>query len=244
MIFCSVQKARELSIPEEKWVYPLVSSESNFMMDVSERPSVGQCPGAEIAGKAALEYARVTPQDLQFIDLYTCFPIAVETYAEALGISLDRELTVTGGMPFAGGPLNNYVFQATCRMAEQLRQNPGATGLVTSVSGLLTKQGFGVWSRKAPSQPFGWLDLTKEVANSVQLKHVIGDYSGTATIVAYTTLYEGADATRAVAIVDIDDSTRTVVWSSDPAILESFQGSEEFCGRTVAVEEDTFAFAK
>lgn len=242
MIFTSVKRARELGIPEEKWIYPLVSSESNYMMDVSERPSVGWCPGAEIAGKAAMAHAGVTGADLKFTDFYTCFPVAVETYAEALGVSLDREMTVTGGMPFGGGPLNNYVLQATCRMAELLRETQGDTGLVTSVSGLLTKQGFGIWSRQAPSTPFKRLDVTREVAESVELKQVVGDHKGDGTIAAYTTLFEGGVAQRGVAIIDIDENSRTVAWSDDADVVDSFQGIEEFCGRRVSVNDDRFSF--
>ena len=71
---------------------------------------------------------------------------AAEAQAAELGISLDRRLTETGGMAFGGGPFNNYVLQSTVAVARCLRQSTGARGLVTTVSGLLTKPGLSVWS--------------------------------------------------------------------------------------------------
>ena len=34
------------------------------------------------------------------------------------------DVSVTGGMTFGGGPLNNFVFQATVKMAQLLRREP------------------------------------------------------------------------------------------------------------------------
>ncbi len=75
--------------------------------------------------------------------------------ARELGLALDdpRGLTVTGGMTFAGGPLNNYVLQAMVALTDLLRADPSAIGLSTSVSGMLTKQGLGLWSATPPTEP-------------------------------------------------------------------------------------------
>ena len=150
LIFCSAAKAEALGVRREKWIFPLASTESNHMVNTSQRRHLHCSPGARLAGQKALQIGAVTVDELAYLDMYSCFPAAVQIYAEELGISLDRQLTVTGGMTFGGGPLNNYVLQSTCRMAELLRDNSsrksrahgGAEkGLVTSVSGMLTKQG-------------------------------------------------------------------------------------------------------
>ena len=69
--------------------------------------------------------AELAIADVDLVELYTCFPVAVETYAAELGLSSTRDLTVTGSMAFAGGPYNNYVLQATCRMGQLLREGKG-----------------------------------------------------------------------------------------------------------------------
>ncbi|CAN0493873.1 unnamed protein product, partial [Phaeothamnion confervicola] len=138
LLFCSEARATALDIPRQQWIYPLASSESNHMTTVSARADLTRCIGAGIAGQAALAAADLTIADIDLLELYSCFPIAVETYAEALQVDLTRPLTITGGMPFAGGPFNNYVLQATCRAAELLRARGTGTALVSSVSGMLT----------------------------------------------------------------------------------------------------------
>jgi acetyl-CoA C-acetyltransferase len=246
LIFCSAARAGALGISKDKWVLPLASTESNFMMDVSVRPSVAEVPGAQIAGRAALNAAGVTADRLDLLDLYTCFPVAVETYAEAIGIPLDRpDLTVTGGMPFAGGPLNNYVLQATARMGQMLRAKAGAVGLVTSVSGLLTKQGFGVWtSSRDLGRPFQFIDVSAEVKSKAKVKKVVPDYAGLARVAGYTVLHRPSQPDRAIVVVDIDEAHRAVAWSEDPRVAAAMEGADEFVGREVSVSGGRFGLTE
>ena len=61
--------------------------------------------------------------------------------------------TVTGGMAFAGGPFNNFVLQSMVPVVRALRAEPASLGMVTTVSGLLTKPGIGVWSGTPDGRP-------------------------------------------------------------------------------------------
>ena len=78
----------------------------------SARPDLGRSPGIAAAGEALFEAARVAAggplgiDDVELLDLYSCFPSAVELAGDALGIATDdpRGLTVTGGLPYFGGP--------------------------------------------------------------------------------------------------------------------------------------------
>ena len=149
-------------------------------LPVIARSELDRCRGAQLAGKAALQAFGLTIENVDLIDLYSCFPVAVEIYAAELGIPVNRDLTVTGGMPFAGGPYNNYVLQATCRMAHLLQQGNGRIGLVSSVSGVLTKQGFGLWSSKSPPEGFHFADLTDTVALTSKPRKVLESYRGPA----------------------------------------------------------------
>ena len=146
------------------------------MLDLSTRAQLHRSPGIEIAGARALELAGRSIGDVKHVDLYSCFPAAVQQFARELGLGLDRPLTVTGGMRFAGGPLNNYALQSVARMAEVLRADPGSTGIVTAVSGFLTKQGVGLWSTDAPAQRFGFADVTPEDLATKGKSFPIGPY--------------------------------------------------------------------
>jgi acetyl-CoA C-acetyltransferase len=234
LLLCSVETARAKGVPEEGWVYPLSGTENNHVLPLAARPQLHRSPGAEIAGARALDLAGRAVDDLDFLELYSCFPASVQLFADALGIGVDRTLTVTGGMRFAGGPLNNYVIQATARMAERLREKPGRSGLVTSVSGFFNKQGFGVWGSEPPQRGFQFADVSEEVAAAAAPREVSTEAVGPAVIVGYTVLYAGENPAKGVAVCDLPDGRRTVARTEDPVVAAAMT-REEFCGRSVTI---------
>ncbi|WP_421956461.1 hypothetical protein [Polaromonas sp.] len=242
LLLCSAAKARALGVPQSKWVYPLASSESNHMVPVSARADLAGCVGARLAGHSALAAANMDALQLDLLELYSCFPVAVEAYAQELGISLTRELTVTGGMPFAGGPFNNYVLQATCRMAELIREGRGCTGLVSSVSGVLTKQGFGLWANQPCAGGFASTDVTSDTARLDVPKTVVEAFRGRGVVAGYTVLHDKGAVPRALVLADTDTGFRALAWSEDTALVRRMEDSE-FCGATIAVEDELFTLA-
>src|SRR5690606_18969108 len=85
---------------------------------------------------------------IDFFDLYSCFASAVQIGCAELGLSEDdpRGLTVTGGLPYFGGPGNNYVTHSISEMMRRLRANPGKFGMVTANGNYVTKHSFGIYS--------------------------------------------------------------------------------------------------
>ena len=239
LVFCSVARATELGIERSRWIYPVASTESNHMVPVSAREALHDCPGARIAGRAAVEALGLAAREIDLIDLYSCFPLAMEVYAAALGLALDRDLTVTGGMPFAGGPYNNYVLQATCRAAELMRAGCGRTALVSSVSGVLTKQGFGVWSID-PGRAFAHIDVSDDVAREARTLEVLNDYSGPGRIAGYTVVHGRGQEPRGVAVVTTDAGQRTVAVTTAPGSIARMQ-AEELVGRAVQILDNELA---
>lgn len=239
LLLCSAERAAQLGIPRAQWVHAVASTESNHMVPVSARAELAACPGARIAGAAALDAGGLAARDVDLVELYSCFPVAVEAYATELGLSLARELTVTGGMPFAGGPFNNYVLQATCRSAELLRAGRGRTALVSSVSGILTKQGFGLWSTDPAPRGFRWQDLSQETARCVPTRDVVADYRGAATIAACTVVHGPKAGPRMLVLADTAAGARTLAWNGDAAWLAR-TASTELCGATIRVDGPAF----
>jgi acetyl-CoA C-acetyltransferase len=233
VLLCSAERATAAGIAPHRWTFPRASTESNHMLALSERAELHRLPGARIAGLRALELAGLTNEDLDLVELYSCFPIAVEVFAKELGLPAGGDWTVTGGMPFAGGPLNNYVLQATCRMAELLRDGRGRHGLVTSVSGYLTKQGFGVWSSTPSPQGFAHEDVATAVAAASPPKPVHDARDGEATICGYTVMHDRG-AVTGVVLVDWDDGSRSLACTQEEALVARME-SEEMCGVRVVV---------
>ena len=237
LIFCSAGTARTLGISTDRWVFPWAAAESNHMVPVTERPELHRSPGFAHAGRALSERVGMAPNEADHIDLYSCFPIAVRTQAREMDIDLGRDLTVTGGMTWAGGPLNNYVIQAAVKMAQVLRADPGSTGLLTSISGMITKQGASMWSSEPPAQPLANLDVTEAVAAELQPKPYRTGDGEQATVVSYTVIWGREGPERAVAIGEFADGARTLLVSAIPDVMSAAVAGE-FCGRSVVAGAD------
>ena len=147
VIMTSVGMARRLQIEQSKWVFLHGCGEANDRL-VTQRTDLGRSPAIRLNSSKALAMADKSQADMDFFDLYSCFPSAVEIACAELGLSADdeRELTVTGGLPFFGGPGNNYSMHAIASMVDRLRENPGSFGLVTANGGWLSKHATGIYS--------------------------------------------------------------------------------------------------
>lgn len=240
LILCSAGLARELGVAEDKWVFPRASAESNFMSVVASRKALGGCAGFRLAGEAVQELAGVSFDDLHLCELYSCFPFAVRAQIEEMGIAADANISVTGGMTFGGGPLNNFVFQATVKMAQLLREQPGEIGLVTTVSGMLTKQACALWSCEYGTRGWAMADVTDAVREATELCELVAHAEGEAVVAGYTVLYQGDTPWRAVAVFDLPDGRRTAAYSEDEAIIRAMQG-DECCGSTYTLAAGQFA---
>jgi acetyl-CoA C-acetyltransferase len=234
LIFCSAEKAQRLGISRDRWLIPRAVADSNLMLPVSERADLDRCPAFAIAGRRALETAGISLRDATHFELYSCFPIAVRMQMREIGIQTGTPLTVTGGMAFAGGPLNNFVLQAMVRMAEVLRSDLGSVAMVNAVSGMLTKQGVSLWSTE-PGPPFHHVDVSEEARVETRTKAVRESVSGSATVATYTVIYTGASPEKAVVLADLDDGSRTIAATTDADLMAEMV-VREFCGRRIELD--------
>ncbi len=234
LLLTTVGTARSLGLDDAAWVFPVAGADSNHMVPLVARAEPWRCPGAGIAGRAALAAAGIGPDDLAAVDLYSCFPIAVRLQARELGLDDGRPLTVGGGMAFAGGPFNNAVLQATVRAAELLAGGSDANALVSAVSGMLTKQGMTVWSTTPPADGFRHLDVTAEVAVAVPERPVAADadHQGEGTVVTSTVRYQGMEPAEGIVLVDLDHGGRGIGVVADPAVAAAMT-TDEWSGRRV-----------
>ncbi len=190
LLMSSVAKARELGVPEHRWVYLHGCADANDHWTLSERENYHSCPAIRVGASKALDMANRTLDDISFFDLYSCFPSAVEVGCQEIGLTEDdpRSLTVTGGLPYFGGPGNNYVTHSIAALAAKLRAKPGKFGMVTANGNYLTKHSFGIysttptqgsWKREDPSSYQRELDDRPKPAFTETP-------SGAATIETYT----------------------------------------------------------
>ena len=241
VIVASEAKARELGVPEEKWVYLHGCADAADLWHPIDRQNFHSSPAMRLTGKRALEMAGIGLDKIDFIDLYSCFPIAVEIGAEEMGLALDdpRGLTVTGGLPYAGGPGNNYVMHSIAAMAQKLRARPGSYGLVTANGWYLTKQSTGIYSTTPRDKPFERQDpavLQREI-DALPHPEVIETPQGAATIETYTVVHKREGPFMGI-VVGRDANGRRFAANTptDPQTLASLEATEQV-GRTGAVTQ-------
>jgi acetyl-CoA C-acetyltransferase len=234
LILCSAEVARRHGVPRDRWIHLHAGTDAHDTAFVSNRDDLHSSPAIRIAGARALELAGISANDLDHVDLYSCFPSAVQVAAQELGLSEERPLTVTGGLTFGGGPLNNYVMHGVARMGEVLRENPGQRGLCTANGGFLTKHAFGVYSTEAPEAGFRW-ESCQAAADATPRREAVVDHDGPATLESYTVMF-GADGPElAHAAFLTEDGKRT--WAnSDDRDLAAAMTREEFCGRRARID--------
>lgn len=235
LLLCSVEVATACGIPKDRWVFPHVGVDSSFSLSLSRRRDLDRWAAMRVLGEAAARHIGRAVDEIEHLELYSCFPSAVRVQQSELGVGHERVPTVTGGMSFAGGPFNNFVFQATAAMVGSLRADPGSYGMVTTVSGLLTKPALGVWSTSPPARAAMIADLVAEAAAATAEAPLNETPDGAGTVATYTVVPEGRDPARVSAIIDLDDGARAVATVEDDD-LAAAAIVEDLIGRRVRVE--------
>jgi len=237
VILCSAERAEALGVPRDRWVFPHSGTDAHDHYFVSHRDDLGRSPAIRLAGRAALDLAGVGADDLAHVDLYSCFPSAVQVAAHELGLGLDRDLTVTGGLSFAGGPWNNYVMHSIATMAHVLREDPGSVGLVTANGGFITKHAFGVYSTQPPAAPFRHADLQAEV-DALPPRELCEEPDGEGRLETWTVMHDrDGEPERAICTALLPDGRRAWGVSTEPSITKAMV-SEDVAGRPVALRPD------
>ncbi len=213
LIMCSVASAQSLGISEDQWVFPHAGTGAKDHWFVSERDNLHSSPAIRIAGSRALALAATSIDELAYVDLYSCFPSAVQIASNELGLALDRQLTVTGGMSFAGGPWNNYPMHGIATMMGLLRDDADALGMCTANGGYTTKHAFGIYGARPPHSGAFQTDDVQPLVDATPKRHVAEDHVGAVTVETYTVMHD-RDGAPETAIFALTDPTGGRTWGS------------------------------
>lgn len=232
VVMMSVQKARELGIPEDRWVYLHGCGDANDLWYVSDRVNYHSSPAIRTIGQKALAMAGATIDEIDYLDLYSCFPSAVEIGAQELGLAIDdpRGFTVTGGLPYFGGAGNNYVMHSIVTMLDKVRAKPGSKGLCTANGWFVTKHSIGIYST-TPTQGH-WVreDPATYQATLDAMDHPVVDATpeGGAKIETYTVVHGRKGPQFGLIIGRKNDTGHRFVAHapSDPAVLDAMKTQE------------------
>ena len=235
VVLTSVSRATELGIDRAKWVY-LHGYSAVADRPVTEREDLSRSRAIDGVLELALQAAGKTTADIALFDLYSCFPCAVLLGAEALRLDWrTTPATVTGGLPFFGGPGNNYSMHAIATMVERLRVKPGEFGLVLANGGFLSKEAVGIYSTtpKAGWAPVSSAQIQQEIDEAPAPRLL--SQSTEAVIETYTVTSKRGRPSRGFVVANAADGRILArVRTGDHATLAALQASDPI-GRPVRI---------
>jgi acetyl-CoA C-acetyltransferase len=267
LVVCSLAAAREAGV-EDRAVFIWSGAEATDVRFPTARPDPGRSPALAAAGRALFEAASVGIDDVSLIDLYSCFPSAVELAADALGLATNdaRGLTLTGGLPYFGGPGNNYTTHSIATITDRLREGrtagsgsggsgsetagsgtAGSTrtptlGLATGLGWFITKHALGLYGTEPPPGGFRRGDTsTDQKAIDASANDVALEVDGpvAATVIAATVIrdHDGA-ATGAPVIARLLDGRHVAAAPADAEVLSALSVTDVpgMVGTEIAVE--------
>jgi acetyl-CoA C-acetyltransferase len=227
--------AEALGIPREKWVYLHSGADATDKWNISERICYHESPVVRFTTETALEAACLVASEIDFFDLYSCFPCATIIAALELGFSADNlpPLTITGGLSYFGGAGNNYTMHSIAHAVERLRRHPDQYGMVTGVGYYLTKYSVGIYSGLEPERP--WIRRDKNAAqdkiDALVSPVLCENPHGPATVETYTVLHDLAGGEpHPIIIARLDSGERCFASTEEGSELPARMEREEFIG--------------
>src|SRR3989454_4288967 len=245
LIMTGSRTARELGIPEDRWVYLRGCGDATDKWFVSERLNYHSSPAIRAATQRALGMAGIPLDDGPRFDLYSRFPSSVQMGLDALGLRPDdpRPLTVTGGLPYAGGPGNNYVMHSVANAVERLRRRPDEYALLTGLGWFATKHSAGVYGARPPE------GVWKRTPPAVDQKEVdamesppfVEQAEGESRIETYTVVFNrDGEPEQGIVIGRLDNGSGERFFANTPPNRDLMLAMtrEEFVGRLGSVRTE------
>ncbi len=211
-------------VPDDRRVYLRGWGFARDAVHVAARAQLGSSPGMRTATTDALHAADLEVDDIDIFDLYSCFGSAVEFAHDVLNLAADdpRPRSVTGGLPYHGGPSSNYMSHSISHMVSRLRAGTADTALCTGIGMHMTKHVAAVWAR-SPDAIRQWHDHgTQHWAHprGSDDQHVIDHADGTGTLAAATVVHDATgEPDHVIAICDLDDGARCYARTADEAVM-------------------------
>jgi acetyl-CoA C-acetyltransferase len=235
LIVMSAERATALGIARDRWVFPLAAS-SGESRAISERLELYDSVLAREVAKSVASVAGRRCDEAAHVDLYSCFPSAVQIQARELGLDPYATLSLTGGMRFGGGPWCGYSMHGFAAMIDALRDDAGSLGLVSANGGAITKLVVTLLST-TPSPRFAY-ESAQPAIDAAPRRTLAERYEGPATIESYTVMHgSGGHVDNAIVAARTPDDRRAwgVVRDADAA---AYMVDHDMVGRRVTIASD------
>ncbi len=229
LLLCSARAAEAAGIAAEDRVYVHASAAAHDHWFAASRHDLHRSPAIAACAGASLGHAGIDVGEVAHLDLYSCFPSAVQIAAGELGIDLAtdaRPPTVTGGLSFAGGPGSNYVTHSLAAMCKRLREDPDGSGFLTGVGWYMTKHANALLSTRPPARPYAHAEPQAEV-DALPRREIAATTEIEGPVESFTVTYErDGTPSRAIASCLRADGSRALSGSSEPEAIQALLAGE------------------
>lgn len=238
LIVTSAAAAQAAGVGRDRWVFCWSGTDGSDLV-MSRRRSFTRSPSIGVAGARALELAGLALEEIEHLDVYSCFPSAVQLFCREFDLDpLDRPLTVYGGLPFGGGPWNNPVGHALATMTERVRASDGSFGLVTANGGNVDKHAFGVLGSSPPPGGFRYERPQDDIDAAAAPREVLDSYEGPASVETWTVMHDRSnEPERYLGSCLTPEGRRVWATSADPELMATATCGD-IGGRPAALDTD------
>ena len=231
--------ADKWNIPEERRIYLRGWGFARDASHIAGRTSLSSSPAMRTAFSDALTMAGLQQEEITTFDLYSCFGSALQFARDALGLADNdpRPISLTGGLPYHGGPGSNYMNHSISTLVDFLRENPTANGMVTGIGMHMTKHVAGVWSATPGDLPLSDSDQEqRSVLDDDDAGHPVRDSaSGPVTIESASALYDrDGEPNSVIAICSLPDGSRCYATTRDADAIAAVI-ADEWVGASASV---------
>lgn len=244
LIMTTEDIAKNLDIDREFWVYPMGGADFKNIFYMTQRPHLYNSPAIKEASRQALKQAGLKLDDIDVFDLYSCFPCMVEIARQEIGIPKDdpRDLTITGGLSFFGGPFSSYAMHPIVTAVNLIQKNPSMKVMILANGGYNTAESIGIYGNEPPAKTWEENEYNdiQQLIDAKALPEPIQEANGNLTIEAYTIIYDRKGLPkRGVVMGRIESGERTlaIIDTNTEIFLELEQ--QELVGQTFMVKYDT-----
>lgn len=229
-IVTSVAEARRRGIADNRMIHVGLGAAAKEDYNFLKRDRYDRSVSMETALNRTMSLNGLKSEDLDLVELYSCFPCVPKMARRVLGWPVDKPATVFGGLTFGGGPIANYMSHAVVSMVERLREN-GRTGFLFANGGLATDNHCIILSSEPLNAQFPQnFDYQAEAdAARGAIPGLDENYTGPASIETYTVFYDRSGAPKSgVVVARTAGAARTLahIDVTDPAMLAFFTSGE------------------
>jgi acetyl-CoA C-acetyltransferase len=244
LIMTSEKIAQTLKIEHKRWIYPMGGADLKNIFNITNRPKLYDSPAAREGSRLTLAQAGLRLDKIDLFDIYSCFPSMVQIIMNEIGLSIDdpRDFTITGGLPYFGGPMSNYSMHAVVTAVDLIRKDPSKKIMVVANGGYNTKQSFGVYGTQPSVIPWYERD-DSEIQQSIfskSLPEPIEVANSQIVIEAYTIYYNRDGIPKRVIVLGhLENGYRTLALiESKPELLLKME-QQELVGKIFPVYHDS-----